>query len=140
KTANYPPDAYTTILAPLLPAPHLELLNSVFHTASSVAAFGETNGVSGDKLTRLIGWWLLSERPTPPSGLVGFLQEWDTAARILEHLFLAYVRDQQRLGLMPKRLTQLVKAYPYSKQASPTDQYYLPRPRFTTQQRTVLFV
>lgn len=46
----------------------------------------------GSKLTRSIGWWLLNERPTPSSGLIGFLQEWDTAARILEHLFLAYVR------------------------------------------------
>lgn len=41
---------------------------------------------------------------------------------------------------MPKRLTQLVKAYPYPKQASPTDQYYLPRPKFSTEQRTVLFI
>jgi hypothetical protein len=41
---------------------------------------------------------------------------------------------------MPKRLTQLVKSYPYAKQASPTDQYFLPRPKFTTQRRTALFV
>ena len=41
---------------------------------------------------------------------------------------------------MPKRLTQLVKAYPYPKQASPTDQYYLPRPKFSTQPRTVLYI
>lgn len=42
---------------------------------------------------------------------------------------------------MPKRLTQLVKAYPYPKQANPTtDAHYLPRPKFSTQQRTVLFI
>ena len=47
KTAGYPPDAYSTILAPLLLPAHLELLNSIFQLASSVAAYGEINGVSG---------------------------------------------------------------------------------------------
>ena len=121
--------------------------------------------LSGSKLSRSIGWWLLSERLQPTNGLVGFVQEWDTAARILEHLFLAYLRsvsrqsaviqlfvdcfyfrfshcrDQQSLGLVPKRLTRLIKAYPYPKQANPaTDSYYLPRPKFSTQPLTVLFV
>ena len=35
---------------------------------------------------------------------------------------------------------QLVKSYPYSKQASPMDQHFLPRPKFTTRRRTALFV
>lgn len=47
KTAGYPPDAYSTTLGPLLPPAHLELLNSIFQLASSVAAYGEINGVSG---------------------------------------------------------------------------------------------
>ena len=41
---------------------------------------------------------------------------------------------------MPKRLTQLVKSYPYPKQASPMDQHFLPRPKFTTRRRTALLV
>ena len=41
---------------------------------------------------------------------------------------------------MPKRLMQLVKSYPYPKQASPMDQHFLPRPKFTTRRRTALFV
>jgi hypothetical protein len=52
KTASYPTDAYSTILAPLLPPAHLELLNSIFQLASSVAAYGEINGVSGEFLQR----------------------------------------------------------------------------------------
>ena len=49
-------------------------------------------------------------------------------------------RDHARAGKMPKRLTQLVKSYPYPKQASPMDQHFLPRPKFTTRRRTALFV
>ena len=41
---------------------------------------------------------------------------------------------------MPKRLTQLVKTYPYPKQASPMDHHFLPRPKFTTRRQTALFV
>jgi hypothetical protein len=47
---------------------------------------------SGNKLTRLVGWWLLSQRKPASNGLVGFIQEWETAARILEHIYLAYIR------------------------------------------------
>lgn len=47
QAAGYPPDAYTTILGPLLPANHLELLNAIFNFASSVASYAEVNGVSG---------------------------------------------------------------------------------------------
>jgi hypothetical protein len=47
RTASFPADAYTTILGPLLPSGHLELLNAIFSFASSVASYAETNGVSG---------------------------------------------------------------------------------------------
>jgi hypothetical protein len=47
RTASFPPDAYTTILGPLLPTGHLELLNVIFNFTSSVASYGEINGVSG---------------------------------------------------------------------------------------------
>jgi hypothetical protein len=56
------------------------------------------------------------------------------------HCAEAFDRDHARAGKMPKRLTQLVKSYPYLKQASPTDQHFLPRPKFTTRRRTALFV
>ena len=49
-------------------------------------------------------------------------------------------RDQQRLGLVPKRVIQLVKSYPYSKQVATEDQHYLPRPKFSTQNRPVLYI
>jgi len=47
---------------------------------------------SGSKLTRLVGWWLLSQRKPASNGLVGFIQEWEMAARILKHIYLAYIR------------------------------------------------
>ena len=56
------------------------------------------------------------------------------------HYVDAFDRDHARAGNMPKRLTQLVKSYPYLKQASPMDQHFLPRPKFTTRRRTALFV
>ncbi|KAG8833495.1 hypothetical protein FRC17_010607 [Serendipita sp. 399] len=140
KSASYPPEAYSSILPPLLPSEHQQLLDALFGFASSLASYAEINGVSGSKFTRLIGWWLLSGRREPSNGLVEFIQDWDTAARILEHLFLAYIRDQNRLGKMPKRLAQLIKSYPYPNQATENDQHYLPRPKFTTQTRPVLLL
>ncbi|KAG8808858.1 hypothetical protein FRC18_004823, partial [Serendipita sp. 400] len=140
KSAEYPPEAYSTILPPLLPSEHQQLLDTLFNFASSLACYAEINGVSGSKFTRLIGWWLLSERREPSQGLISFIQEWETAARILEHLFLAYIRDQHRLGKMPKRLTQLIKSYPYPNRAKDSDQYFLPRPIFTTHTRPVLLL
>ena len=47
RMASFPPDAYSTILGPLLPLNHLELLNVIFNFVSSVASHAETNGVSG---------------------------------------------------------------------------------------------
>jgi hypothetical protein len=47
KSASYPPDAYTSILTPLIPKEHLDLLNCIFDCASSVASYAEINGVSG---------------------------------------------------------------------------------------------
>lgn len=50
RAAQFPPDAYTTILSPLLPPKHLELLNAIFSFASSVASYAEINGVSGEPI------------------------------------------------------------------------------------------
>ncbi|KAG8820389.1 hypothetical protein FRC19_008923, partial [Serendipita sp. 401] len=80
KSAEYPPEAYSTILPPLLPSEHQQLLDTLFNFASSLACYAEINGVSGSRFTRLIGWWLLSERREPSQGLISFIQEWETAA------------------------------------------------------------
>ena len=118
RAAGFPANAYTSLLLPLLPPAHQELLSTFLDIGTSVTAHAEANGVSGErvatiiqyalhvrspasidalpfsgsKLMRLIGWWLLSQRKPASNGLVGFIQEWETAARILEHIYLAYIR------------------------------------------------
>jgi hypothetical protein len=47
RMASFPPDAYSTILGPLLPPIHLNLLNIILNLVSSVASYAEINGVSG---------------------------------------------------------------------------------------------
>jgi len=59
-TNDYPPKAFSHKLAPSLPASHLYLLFLTLEVFSSLAAFSEFNGTSGSKLSKILGFWLLT--------------------------------------------------------------------------------
>ncbi|KDQ52460.1 hypothetical protein JAAARDRAFT_61984 [Jaapia argillacea MUCL 33604] len=139
RKSAYPPKAFTNELIPLLPPAHAQLLSTLLDIISSLASHAETNGISGSKLTKFIGLWLLTaSRTEHADDWNTFYARWERAGRILEHLFLARIRDEAASHSMPKRLTELVTHYPYSK--GQTGEEFLPRPRFTTRKYDALFV
>lgn len=93
RTASYPVNAFTQALVPHVPPAHLQLLTATLDIISSLAAHAETNGSSGSKLTKFFGLWLLTTtRSQDSDDWSAFYSRWERAGRILEHVFLAYVR------------------------------------------------
>lgn len=93
RDGGYAPKAFSQSLLPSLPPAHHQLLAATLEIISSLAAHAETTGTSGSKLAKMFGLWLLAV-PRTQSGeaWVDFYARWERAGRILEHLFLAYVR------------------------------------------------
>ncbi|KAI0270688.1 hypothetical protein BC834DRAFT_931437 [Gloeopeniophorella convolvens] len=139
RAESYPPDAFSKALIPQLPEAHADLLVATLDIISSLAAHSEVNGISGSKLSKFFGLWLLTAEPSVEGDDWNtFYGRWDRAGRILEHLFLARIRDDAQK--MPRRLTNLVEHYPYTRGADTPEDGLLPRPRFSTREYDALFV
>jgi hypothetical protein len=93
RSSSYPAKAFNEILLPLLPPAHSQLLRDVLDLVSSLAAHSEQNGISGNKLSKVLGWWIISDRNIEGSQWQAFYKEWEAAARQFEHLFLSYIRS-----------------------------------------------
>ncbi|KAG7442065.1 uncharacterized protein BT62DRAFT_955226 [Guyanagaster necrorhizus] len=138
-SSQYPLTAFADSLTPQLPPAHLELLTTILDLFSSLAAHSEANSTSGSKVSKLLGLWLLeTARAEDSDTWSSFYARWERAGRMMEHIFLSNIRQEMVKNRMPKRLTELVKQYPYSK--SPTDEDLLPRPWFSTRQYDALYV
>lgn len=93
KASEYPPKAFTEKLVPLLPPAHLHLLTATLELFSSLAAHAEANSISGSKLSKMLGFWILSApRIVEGDDVLTFYARWEKWGRILEHLFLARIR------------------------------------------------
>ncbi|KAF8883895.1 hypothetical protein CPB84DRAFT_180078 [Gymnopilus junonius] len=141
--AEYPPKAFSEKLAPQLPKEHLEMLTATLEIFSSLAAHSEANSTSGSKLSKIFGLWLLTARRIEhKDDWHSFYTRWEHTGRMLEHLFLARIRDESTDQRMPVRLLELVRKYPYTQGLSSphTDLQLLPPSRFTTQHHDALFV
>jgi hypothetical protein len=93
RSTSYPPNAFKEHLTPQIPKDHFDLLNSILEVISFLASHSEANGISGSKLSKLFGLWLLStQRSTKKDDWTTFYLRWERAGRILEHLFLARIR------------------------------------------------
>lgn len=154
---HHPPSAFSEILVPQLPPAHLQLLVSTLELVSSLAAHSERNGISGSKLTKFIGLWLLAaQRTEDGDDWASFYARWERAGRILEHIFLAQIRyvhpacliflvecttnrDEMTRKKMPLRLSELVASYPYTR-ASTIEEGLLPRPRLSSRRYDALHV
>ncbi|KAK0216541.1 hypothetical protein EDD85DRAFT_435586 [Armillaria nabsnona] len=138
-SSQYPLTAFEDGLVPQLPPAHLELLTATLDLFSSLAAHAEANSTSGSKVSKLLGLWLLDvARAEPSDTWSSFYARWERAGRMMEHIFLSNIRREMAKNRMPKRLTELVKQYPYSK--SPAEEDLLPRPWFSTRQYDALYV
>ncbi|KAI0298969.1 hypothetical protein B0F90DRAFT_1729691 [Multifurca ochricompacta] len=139
RTNSYPLDAFSKSLIPQLPAIHSELLLAILDIISSLSARCEANGSSGSKLSKFFGLWLLTVEHSPEGDdWNAFYDRWDRAGRILEHLFLARIRDDAHR--MPRRLTELVEHYPYPRGVEVLEDNLWPRSRFSTRDYDALFV
>ncbi|OJT04901.1 Zonadhesin [Trametes pubescens] len=147
RTSSFATNAFSNALAPQLAPSHLQLLIATLDIVSSLAAHSEHNGISGSKLTKFFGLWLLTaQRSEQNDDWASFYARWERAGRILEHLFLAHIRDEMARKKIPLRLAELVKGYPYHNRSPSADSAVsvdtdlLPRPRFSTRQYDALYV
>ncbi|KAF9235011.1 hypothetical protein BU15DRAFT_51899 [Melanogaster broomeanus] len=141
REASYPPKAFTELLLPQLPTAHIELLTATLDVISSLASHAEANSISGSKLSKFLGLWLLtSTRSEQSDDWTKFYARWERTGRILEHLFLSRLREESIGQRLPTRLQELVKHYPYNKGSPPSGDDLLSRPRFTTRRYDSLFV
>ncbi|KAG6377763.1 hypothetical protein JVT61DRAFT_14536 [Boletus reticuloceps] len=141
RSASYPPKGFSELLPPQLPPPHIELLTATLSLISSLASHAEANSISGSKLSKFLGLWLLvATRAEQSDDWNRFYARWERSGRILEHLFLAHLREESFGQRLPTRLQELITYYPYNKGSPPTDDNLLPRPRFSTRQYDALFV
>jgi hypothetical protein len=93
KEASYPPKSFTDMLLPQLPEAHVELLLATIDIISALASHAEANSISGSKLSKFLGLWLLTTTRTEPNDSWNtFYARWERAGRILEHLFLSRIR------------------------------------------------
>lgn len=93
RASSYPPSAFTDALVPQLPPSHHQLLVATLEIVSSLASHSEHNGISGSKLSKVLGLWLLTNQRTEgDEDWTSFYARWERAGRILEHLFLAHIR------------------------------------------------
>jgi hypothetical protein len=121
KGASYPPKSFTELLLPKLPQAHIELLLATVDIISALASHAEANSISGSKLSKFLGLWLLTATRTEQTdNWTTFYARWERAGRILEHLFLARIRYvcrmklQACLTLAQGGELQLSTAYPTS--------------------------
>lgn len=141
KGASYPPKSFTELLLPKLPQAHIELLLATVDIISALASHAEANSISGSKLSKFLGLWLLTTTRTEQTdNWTTFYARWERAGRILEHLFLARIREESFNSRLPTRLQELVKHYPYSRGSRDVEEDLLPYPRFSTRSCSVLFV
>jgi hypothetical protein len=93
RSSSYSPKAFSENLVPQLPPAHLELLSATLEIVSSLAAHAEANSISGSKLSKFLGLWLLSaKRSDEKDNWSTLYARWERAGRILEHLFLSRIR------------------------------------------------
>ena len=93
RAASYPSSAFSQFLTPQIPPAHLQLLLATLEIVSSLAAHSDYSGISGSKVSKLLGLWLLTARRAEENDdWPAFYARWERAGRILEHLFLAQIR------------------------------------------------
>ncbi|UZJ55371.1 hypothetical protein CBS101457_004691 [Exobasidium rhododendri] len=125
KAANYPLRAYTELFLPAIPEQTRPLFTTVLELMSTISAHHIANAMSASRICKSLGYWFIGRigLETYPHNLNSVVQSWERCNKVMEHLLMAYVRDESsRNHLMPSRLMEIVLDYPciQSGDASPS--------------------
>ena len=116
KAAGYPAQAYSELLLPTMQQDTRSLFDAILELMSTVAAHNVANAMSASRICRALGFWLVGRlgNDHPPHDLSSVIKAWERSNQVMEHLLMAYVRDQAtRIHLMPSRLMEIVAEYPH---------------------------
>lgn len=122
RQGGYDKKAYSAILLPLLPPATRALFGELLDLLTTVSAHYVANAMPASRAAKSLGYWLFGRIGTdrPAQDLDTFLQDWQRSSAIMEHLLLAYLRDQStKLHYMPTRLAELIEGYPFIPVDSP---------------------
>lgn len=114
--AGYDKKAFSNLLLPSLPATTGTLLTELLELLTTVSAHYVANAMPASRAAKSFGYWLVGRIGVdrPAQNLDAFLKEWHRSSSVMEHLLLAYLRDQStRLHYMPTRLAELIEGYPH---------------------------
>lgn len=117
KDGGYQLTSYSDNLLPRLPAPTRDLLTSIFDLLTTICAHFVANAMPASRVCKTWGFWLFGriDQDKPYSNLQTFLDDWKRSTSIMEHLMMAFIRDQSvKSHTLPTRLTELIKSYPCS--------------------------
>lgn len=106
---HYPEHAFSVFLS-ALPDNKASLVSTLFSLLSSATSYSLKNGMTPSKLSRLFGVLIfgLPEDETFARTYDAYLK----ASNAMEHLFLAYIRDQSTSTSLPTRLLEHITGYP----------------------------
>ncbi|KAL9598915.1 MAG: hypothetical protein Q9219_004180 [cf. Caloplaca sp. 3 TL-2023] len=97
-----------------------KIIFDFFDLMAAITAHGKSNGMGGQKLSRLAGWWAF-EQIDNGNGFDGGYKSWARAADATCHLFFAYlrslspesVRGVNGISALPRSLQTLAEATEY---------------------------
>ncbi|GAA5916942.1 hypothetical protein JCM8208_001652 [Rhodotorula glutinis] len=110
RASNYTPTSCSLYLMSSLPPSNARLLTDLLSLFSSIAAHSAANGMPPRKLASLFSpyvFGLADDRSFDET-----YREWQRATDALEHILLAFIRDQQAQGQLPTFLERYVTGYP----------------------------
>ena len=91
RNASFPHNAFGSIALPNAP-----LIKALLDLCASVASHADGNGFFNTRLAKALAWWIVGQQAqvhgAAHESWDAFYGEWDKAARVLEHVFLAYLR------------------------------------------------
>lgn len=97
KDEGYPMDAYEKLFSPRIDTKQMSYLEEIFEVWAALAAHSDNNGMTGGKLSRLLGWWVWGSSISATAEWTDLYMDWQEAGRRVEHLFYAWIRSAKPL-------------------------------------------
>lgn len=93
RATSYPHSAYDDHIRTVCHSDKTKLLDEVFDIMAAMVARADENGVTAQRASLLLGWWLLAMQETElQTGWSDLYDEWLHGGKRTQHLFLAWIR------------------------------------------------